>query len=89
MKKKYVVPESKLIAINLNESIAVSGGVDEVGGAAVIQFSSAQDGCRDLYTNLLEVTAKGTDFIDYYDDLMFKVENEGAFEAYFRCFRRK
>ena len=37
MKKEYIVPESKLITINLNEGIAaVSGGISEVSGAAVI-----------------------------------------------------
>ncbi|MBP3441541.1 MAG: hypothetical protein J6L62_01930 [Clostridia bacterium] len=89
MKKKYVVPESKLIAINLNESIAISGGVDEVGGMAVIQFTEALDGCRKYYTGLAEVKTQGTNFLDYYDDLMLQVETHGLFEAYFRCFRRQ
>ena len=87
MKKKYIKPESKLIVLNLNESIAASGGISEVGGAAVIQFSSMIDGCRQLYSNTIPVITNGNDFIDYYNDLMTQVQNSGMFEAYFRCFR--
>ena len=88
MKKKYVAPESKLIALNLNESIAASVGDDVVGGMAVIQFKNVQDGCRELYTGRLSVSQNlpGTDFIHYYNDLMTKVKEQGAFEAYFFCF---
>lgn len=89
MKKNYVVPESKLIAVNMSERIAVSGGVSEVGGFAVIQFTQNFDGCRDLYTGLAQVTTNGTDFVDYYNDLMHQVETTLNYEAYFKCFRRQ
>lgn len=89
MKKKYVAPESKLIALNLNESIAISGGSDEVGGMAVLKFHSAQDGCRKFYTERVEVAEHllaGGEFLEYYNDFMTKVSQQGAFEAYFMCF---
>ena len=88
MKKKYVAPESKLIALNLNESIAASLGSDQVGGMAVIQFKNVVDGCRELYTGRLAVSQNlsGTDFIHYYNDFMNQVMNTGNFEAYFYCF---
>lgn len=89
MKKKYVVPESKLIAINIEESIAVSGGVDEVGGMAVIQFTEMLDGCRKYYTGLAEVKTSGTDFLDYYDDFNNLVAQTQNFMAWFNCFKRK
>lgn len=93
MKKEYVVPKSKLIALNLNESIAVSGGVDEVGGMSVIRFYSSTDGCRKTYTERLPVSEElqaGGNFGDYYNDFLAKVEINGAlgFEAYFYCFGR-
>lgn len=93
MKKEYIVPESKLIALNLNESIAVSGGVDEVGGMSVIRFFSAQDGCRRTYTERLPVDESlwaGGNFSDYYNDFLSKIEINGplGFEAYFYCFGR-
>lgn len=89
MKKKYVAPESKLIALNLNESIAISGGIDEVGGMAVIKFHSGSDGCRLTYTDRIEVSSHlqgGGDFIDYYNDFMGLVKQTGNYEAYFFCF---
>lgn len=89
MKKKYVAPESKLIALNLNESIAISGGVSEVGGMAVLKFYSTHDGCRRLYTERVAVSEHlwaGGEFLDYYNDFMSKVQAQGAYEAYFMCF---
>lgn len=88
MKKEYVAPESKLIALNLNESIAASIGDDVVGGMAVIQFKFELDGCRETYTGKLAVSKDlpGTDFIHYYNDLMEQVKKHGAYEAYFFCF---
>jgi len=85
MKKKYIAPESRLFAINLKEGIAaVSGGISEVSGAAVIKFTHAMDGCRGYYTGVqtAEVKTPGTSFLDYYNELM----GYGA-EAYFACFR--
>ena len=88
MKKNYITPESKLITISVSENIAISGGVAEVGGAAVIQFTEAFDGCRELYTDLIGVTTNGTEFIDYYDNLLQLVEETGNYKAWFDCFRR-
>ena len=93
MKKTYVVPESKLIALNLSESIAVSGGIDEVGGMSVIRFYSEQDGCRKTYTERLPVKEElwtGGDFGMYYNDFLEQVELNGplGFEAYYYCFGR-
>ncbi len=85
MKKKYIAPESKLFAINLKEGIAaVSGGISEVSGAAVIKFTHEMDGCRGYYTAIADAAVKtaGTTFLDYYNELM----GYGA-EAYFSCFR--
>ena len=85
MKKNYIAPESKLIVINLNEGIAaVSGGISEVSGAAVIKFTHEVDGCRGYYTGTMsaKVETNGTEFFDYYSELM----GYGA-EAYFACFR--
>ena len=89
MKKKYVAPESKLIALNITESIAASGGMSEIGGMAVIKFHSGQDGCRELYTNRLAVSDHlkgGANFIDYYNDFQMLVQQTGMFEASFYCF---
>lgn len=85
MKKKYIVPESKLIVINLNEGIAaVSGGISEVSGAAVIRFTHNIDGCRGRYTGVegADVSPSITTFMGYYEELM----SYGA-EVYFSCFR--
>lgn len=85
MKKKYIAPESRLFAINLKEGIAaVSSGMSEVSGSAVIRFTHDADGCRKYYSGVMEaeVETKGTAFIDYYNELM----GYGA-EAYFSCFR--
>ena len=85
MKKKYIAPESRLFAINVKEGIAaVSGGISEVSGAAVIKFTHDMDGCRGYYTGTLsaKVETAGETFLDYYNELM----GYGA-EAYFSCFR--
>lgn len=85
MKKKYIAPESRLFAINVKEGIAaVSGGISEVSGAAVIKFTHDMDGCRGYYTGTMsaKVETAGETFLDYYNELM----GYGA-EAYFNCFR--
>ncbi len=85
MKKKYIAPESRLFAINLKEGIAaVSGGISEVSGSAVIRFTHEMDGCRGYYSGILsaKVEAKEGTFLSYYNELM----GYGA-EAYFNCFR--
>lgn len=92
MKKKYIAPESKLIAINLKESIAISGGIDSVEGSASISFTSTMDGCRDLYTGVVKQEAKGTSFIDYYNDFRQKVQdnfsNMDYLGAWFKCYNQ-
>lgn len=84
MKKKYIVPESRLFAINISESIAISGGSSEISGAAVIQFHEAFDGCRGIYTDTpsAKVDPGNETFLDYYNEL----SGYGA-EVYFKCFR--
>ena len=83
MKKKYVVPESKLIAINIKEGIAaVSGGISEVSGAAVIKFTHEVDGCRGYYTGIMSAEVKVTTgkFLDYYSEL-----RTYGMEPFFNC----
>lgn len=85
MKKKYIAPESKLIVINLNEGIAaVSGGISEVSGSAVIRFTHDIDGCRGRYTGVegAKVSPTLSTFMEYYQEIM----SYGA-EVYFNCFR--
>lgn len=85
MKKKYIAPESKLIVVNLNEGIAaVSGGISEVSGAAVIRFTHELDGCRGRYTGVesAKVNPNINAFFEYYQELM----SYGA-DVYFNCFR--
>lgn len=84
MKKKYIVPESRLFAINMSESIAISGGASEISGSAVIQFYEGFDGCRGIYTETPGATVdpNAETFFDYYQDL----QKYGA-DVYFKCFR--
>lgn len=85
MKKKYVVPESRLFAINMSESIAASGFVSEVAGSAIIKFTQLVDGCRELYTGDSTAPVKVTTntFMDYYNELLAY----NNMSAYFTCFR--
>ena len=83
MKKTYVGPESKLIAINIKESIAVaSGGISEVAGSAIIKFTHEIDGCRGYYTGVMSAPVKNTttSFIDYYNEL-----RTYGMEPFFNC----
>lgn len=83
MKKTYVVPESKLIAINIKESIAVaSGGISEIAGSAIIKFTHEVDGCRGYYTGVISAPVKNTttSFIDFYNEL-----RTYGMEPYFNC----
>ncbi len=85
MKKKYIVPESRLFSINVNESIAVaSSGVAVVTGSATIYFTQQIDGCRGVYTGIptAVVDPTITDFEGYYDQL----HSYGA-DVYFNCFQ--
>ncbi len=89
MKKSYVVPESRLIAVSLAENIAYSTGVDEVGGTISIMFTEGFDGCREKYTDLIGVRTTGTDFMDYYADLEQLVRETGKYQAWFDCFKKR
>lgn len=83
MKKSYVVPESKLIAINIKEGIAaVSGGISEVSGAAIIKFTHEVDGCRGYYMGVMSAEVKTTTgkFLDYYNEL-----RSYGMEPFFNC----
>lgn len=84
MKKKYIVPESRLFALNLNENIAISGGASEISGSAVIKFTQIVDNCRGIYTGdeSAPVNPNNSTFSDYYNELL----NFGA-NVYFNCFR--
>lgn len=87
MKKEYVAPESKLFAINMSENIAISGGLSEVEGGAVIKFTQLVDGCREFYTgdSTAPVKVTGSNFLDYYDELV----GYNNLSAYFSCFKYK
>ncbi len=54
MKKTYVVPESNLFVLKLNENIAdsVIQGEDEVSGLFIISFTQNETPCRGLYTGI-------------------------------------
>ena len=83
MKKTYVVPESKLIAINIKESIAAaSGGISEVSGSAIIKFTHEIDGCRGYYMGVMSAPVKNTSpsFMDYYNELRLY-----GMEPFFNC----
>jgi len=83
MKKEYVVPESKLIAINIKESIAAaSGGISEVAGSAIIKFTHEIDGCRGYYTGIMSAPVKNTteSFMAYYNEL-----RTYGMEPFFNC----
>lgn len=85
MKKQYIAPESKLISINLNEGIAaVSGGISEISGSAIIRFTHGVDGCRGCYTGIETAIVDPSidNFADYYNQLL----TYGA-DVYFSCFR--
>ena len=95
MKKTYVVPESRLFSINLNENIAASdqiynSGDDLITATAVITFTHGTDPCREVYTDIIPVSesVKGsTSFLQYYNDLSTQVGDTGKYEAYFKCFK--
>lgn len=74
MKKKYVVPESKLYAINIDENIAGSDvlmGDDMMSGQITIRFTYGSSPCREYYTNdtTAVVTITNGTFMDYYHEL--------------------
>lgn len=74
MKKTYVVPESKLFVLKLNENIAdsVVQGEDEVSGLFIISFTQKDNPCRGLYTNtpgaICDLGMEAT-FAEYYAQL--------------------
>ncbi len=91
MKKKYIVPESRLYVLNIQENIAGSDalydGQDQIESNVVIKFTVDTDPCRVYYTDsdLAPVRVTGNLFKDYYGDLM----NYGATNPviYYNCFR--
>lgn len=90
MKEKYVVPESRLYTININENIAGSGAVasgDNLAGSAVIKFTHATDGCRGYYTGDMtaQVTVTGSEFSNYYNELN-NIGRQNPF-IYWSCFK--
>ncbi len=85
MKKKYIVPESRLFSINVKESIAMaSSGIAEVTGSAVITFTQHMDGCRGLYSGVANAVVDPTidSFGGYYNQML----TYGA-DVYYNCFR--
>lgn len=94
MKKPYIVPESRLFAINLKENIADSifnnNGDDSIAATAFIMFTHGVDPCRGYYTGSLSAPvspniAGSTNFMDYYNDL----RSTGDLQAYWDCFHHK
>ncbi len=90
MKKTYVVPESKLYAINISENIAGSdvldSGDDMISTNAVITFTYGSDPCRGYYTNdtTAPVTVTGDAFAPYYNEL--REYGKKNLLVYFNCF---
>lgn len=83
MKKPYVVPESRLYAINLRENIAYSGD-DLINANAVISFTHETGLCRGYYTGQTGSpvqTPAGSSFQNYYEEL-----RGYGLETYFNCF---
>ncbi len=92
MKKEYVVPESKLFAINIKENIAGSdqifSGEDSLAANVQITFTQQTATCRGLYSGFEDapvVKASGDSFKPYYDELL----EYGAAkpQIYWTCFR--
>lgn len=84
MKKKYIIPESKLFAINMSESIAISGGISEISGSAVIKFTHSVDGCRLYYTG--DTTAPVNVSSGVFGDYFRELKEYGNINAYFNCY---
>lgn len=91
MKKKYIVPESRLFVLNIKENIAGSDaifdGQDQIESNVVIRFTVDTDPCRVNYTDCetAPVRVAGTAFKDYYGDLMdYGATNPSV---YYNCFR--
>lgn len=95
MKKPYIIPESRLFSIDLNENIAASdllfNGGDEVSATALIKFTLGTEPCRGKYTDAIPVTVGDhASFMTYYNELNNEVASgkyENGFKAYFDCFK--
>lgn len=86
MKKAYIVPESKLFAIDLKENIAASdiiiNGEDEISSSGRIKFTVDVTPCRGFYTGSDKpVNPNNSTFLDYYNEL----RGYNDFQAYFNC----
>ncbi len=84
MKKKYIAPESRLFTINMNESIAISGGHSEISGSAVIKFTHSIDGCKSYYTG--DTTAPVGVTSGRFGDYVLELRNYNNMNAYFNCY---
>ncbi len=89
MKKKYVVPESKLYAINIKENIAGSDlmtGDDAMSGQITIRFTHGGSPCREYYTGDMTavVTITNGNFMDYYHELYAYAKKNPI--TYLNCF---
>ena len=95
MKKPYIIPESRLFTIDLNENIAASdllfNGDDQVTATALIKFTFGTEPCRGKYTDTIPVTVgNNASFMSYYNELNNEVASgkyENGFQAYFNCFK--
>lgn len=92
MKKAYVVPESKLFSININENIAGSdniySGEDSLSANVSISFTQLVDNCRGLYSGYEDapvVKAYGDTFKPYYDEILEYGKTNPV--VYWNCFR--
>lgn len=84
MKKEYIVPESKLFAINMSENIAISGGSSEISGSAVIKFTHTIDGCKQYYTGDTTAPVKVTSGM--FGDYVLELRGYNNMNAYFNCY---
>lgn len=84
MKKEYIVPESKLFAINMNENIAISGGHSEISGSAIIKFTHTIDGCKLYYSG--DTTAPVGVTSGVFGDYVLELRGYNNMNAYFNCY---
>lgn len=67
MKKDYMKPEGKVVAMNLNENIATSGSSDTYG----MRYRFGEDGVtKFIYTSEIVASATGNDRFDRFYDLV-------------------
>lgn len=92
MKKPYIVPESRVFSINLNENIAASDkvtqGDDIVTAQGVIRFTFGTEPCRGKYTDFIPVTVgDNATYSQYMADLREGATKYGidGYMAFFNC----